>query len=221
MPVPKSTVENSPRKLLRDVVLEKMLVAIQDGTLQPGERLNDDELVRWLGVSRTPIREAIAKLVDYGLVEMEANRYTRVATPTAEQFDEALQIFVGIAELATRWALPKLDDAAAAELVAVLEEVRGHAEHEDRAMNGAVQRYVEATIRFADNSLLVNLSNSIIPRLQFVTLSEDRFMYWDGRFSVDPLIAAIRKRDGDAGGAVIRALGVTLTDLLQRLRASN
>ncbi|MBK0296697.1 GntR family transcriptional regulator, partial [Bacillus sp. S34] len=55
MPVPKSTVENSPRKLLRDVVLEKMLTAIQDGTLQTGERLNDDELVQWLGVSRTPI----------------------------------------------------------------------------------------------------------------------------------------------------------------------
>ena len=45
MPVPKSTVENSPRKLLRDVVYEKMLAAIHDGTLQAGERLNDDELV--------------------------------------------------------------------------------------------------------------------------------------------------------------------------------
>ncbi|MFJ7288426.1 GntR family transcriptional regulator [Curtobacterium sp. AB451] len=220
MPVPKSTVENSPRKLLRDVVLEKMLAAIQDGTLQPGERLNDDELVQWLGVSRTPIREAIAKLVDYGLVEMEANRYTRVATPTAEQFDDALQVFAGFAELATRWALPKLDDAQAAELIDILEQVREHAEHEDRAMNADVQHFVEAAIRAADNPLLSTLSNSVIPRVQFVALAEDRFTFWDGRFSVDPLIAAIRKRDGDAGGAVIRTLGVTLSDLLQRLRAS-
>ena len=59
MPVPKSTVESSPRKLLRDVVYDKMLAALRDGTLQHGERLNDDELVQWLGVSRTPIREAI------------------------------------------------------------------------------------------------------------------------------------------------------------------
>ncbi len=112
MPVPKSTVDNSPRKLLRDVVLEKMLAAIQDGTLQAGERLNDDELVAWLGVSRTPIREAIAKLVDYGLVEMEANRYTRVASPTREQYDDAFQLLFGFAELAARWAVPNLDDAA-------------------------------------------------------------------------------------------------------------
>lgn len=221
MPVPKSTVENSPRKLLRDVVLEKMLVAIQDGTLQAGERLNDDELVAWLGVSRTPIREAIAKLVDYGLVEMEANRYTRVATPTAEQFDEALQVFAGIAELATRWALPKLDDAGVAELVEILERVRMHAEAEDMAMNTDVRHFVEAAIRYSDNSLLETLSHAIIPRLQFIALAESRFTFWDGRFSVDPLIAAVRSRDGDAGGAVIRSLGVTLTDLLQRLRSGD
>ncbi|WP_242089870.1 GntR family transcriptional regulator [Curtobacterium sp. DN_7.5] len=221
MPVPKSTVENSPRKLLRDVVLEKMLAAIQDGTLQAGERLNDDELVAWLGVSRTPIREAIAKLVDYGLVEMEANRYTRVATPTAEQFDEALQVFTGIAELATRWSLPKLDDAGVAELVEILERVRMHAEAEDKAMNTDVRQFVEAAIRYSDNSLLETLSHAIIPRLQFIALAESRFTFWDGRFSIDPLIAAVRSRDGDAGGAVIRALGVTLTDLLQRLRSGN
>ncbi|GGL00133.1 DNA-binding GntR family transcriptional regulator [Curtobacterium luteum] len=221
MPVPKSTVENSPRKLLRDVVLEKMLAAIQDGTLQAGERLNDDELVAWLGVSRTPIREAIAKLVDYGLVEMEANRYTRVATPTAEQFDEALQVFTGIAELATRWSLPKLDDAGVAELVEILERVRMHAEAEDKAMNADVRQFVEAAIRYSDNSLLETLSHAIIPRLQFIALAESRFTFWDGRFSIDPLIAAVRSRDGDAGGAVIRALGVTLTDLLQRLRSGN
>ena len=81
MPIPSGPDNPAPRRLLRDVVFDKMLDAIQDGTLQPGERLNDDELVTWLGVSRTPIREAIAKLVDYGLVEMEANRYTRVVQP--------------------------------------------------------------------------------------------------------------------------------------------
>ncbi len=105
MPVPKSTVENSPRKLLRDVVLEKMLAAIQDGTLQAGERLNDDELVAWLGVSRTPIREAIAKLVDYGLVEMEANRYTRIATPTGKQATDTTQVLGGFMEMAARWGV--------------------------------------------------------------------------------------------------------------------
>lgn len=110
MPVPKSTVESSPRKLLRDVVYDKMLAALRDGTLQHGERLNDDELVQWLGVSRTPIREAIAKLVDIGLVEMEANRYTRVATPTFEDWVTATRATAGFFELSLRWGVPEYSD---------------------------------------------------------------------------------------------------------------
>lgn len=76
MPVPKPVGAASARTLLRDIVYAKMLDAIQDGTLEPGERLNDDQLTAWLGVSRTPVREAIARLESEGLVEMAANRYT-------------------------------------------------------------------------------------------------------------------------------------------------
>ncbi|KIP99506.1 GntR family transcriptional regulator, partial [Curtobacterium flaccumfaciens] len=76
MPVPKSPTSQGPRRLLRDVVYEQMLEAIENGTLEAGERLNDEELTSWLGVSRTPVREAIARLESEGLVEMAANRYT-------------------------------------------------------------------------------------------------------------------------------------------------
>jgi DNA-binding GntR family transcriptional regulator len=179
MPVPKSTVENSPRKLLRDVVLEKMLAAIQDGTLQAGERLNDDELVRWLGVSRTPIREAIAKLVDYGLVEMEANRYTRIATPTAQQFDDALQVFVGFTELAVRWSFPKLDDTDLQEVLDVVEDLRTHADNEDRAANDDLARLLGILVRVADNEIFRTYTTALLPRVQFLALTADQFIFWD------------------------------------------
>ena len=68
MPVPKPSDTTTPRRLLREVVFDQMRDAIVDGTLHPGERLNDDELVAWLGVSRTPIREAVARLHAAGLV---------------------------------------------------------------------------------------------------------------------------------------------------------
>ncbi|MBK0296207.1 GntR family transcriptional regulator, partial [Bacillus sp. S34] len=80
MPVP-STQPAAERKLLRDTVQDKIRDAIMDGTLEPGERLNDDDLIAWLGVSRTPIREALAELARAGLIEMAPNRYTRVTTP--------------------------------------------------------------------------------------------------------------------------------------------
>jgi DNA-binding GntR family transcriptional regulator len=102
MPVPQSTGEPE-RTLLRDSVRQRLRDAILDGTLEPGERLHDDELIAWLGVSRTPIREALGQLATSGLVEMSANRFTRVAKPTPDDVLSALQtlgvLFGGVVRL--------------------------------------------------------------------------------------------------------------------------
>jgi len=220
MPVPKSTVENSPRKLLRDVVLEKMLAAIQDGTLQAGERLNDDELVQWLGVSRTPIREAIAKVVDYGLVEMEANRYTRVATPTGKQAADTTQVLGGFVELAARWGVPKLDASAAKALTEHLEAVRSYSEQQDKRMDAELETVISLLVDAADNELLDKFAESLLPRARFLSLAQGAWQFWDYKHSVDPLRAAIAKRDGDAAAAAIRALTATAEQQADELRAA-
>lgn len=67
--------------------------AVLDGVLAPGERLVDDELIAWLGVSRTPIRTALERLGDGGLVLLAANRYTRVALPDADDLDDARSLY--------------------------------------------------------------------------------------------------------------------------------
>ena len=66
MPVPSVTLP--PRPLLRDEVYERLRDAIVDGTLAPDEQLRDTELATWLGVSRTPVREALLELGRSGLV---------------------------------------------------------------------------------------------------------------------------------------------------------
>ena len=220
MPVPKSTVENSPRKLLRDVVLEKMLAAIQDGTLQAGERLNDDELVQWLGVSRTPIREAIAKLVDYGLVEMEANRYTRVATPTQEQYVDAYQMLFGMTELAARWGIPKLGDEEAAQVSAILDETYAHAQHEDPAISEDVERIIGFLVAATGNELMQTTMTSLLTRAKFVRIGSTEFQLWDLKDGIDVIRAAVSARDGDAAAGVFRALGLSLAAHMERVRAS-
>ena len=112
MPVPRITPEEqAPRRLLRDVVYDKMFVAILDGTLELGERLNDDELVRWLGVSRTPVREAIAKLAEQGLVVIEANRYTKIVAPTFDEFLDIIRTGYDLWSLVMSRGIPNLDDA--------------------------------------------------------------------------------------------------------------
>src|SRR3954447_10904271 len=78
MPVPADRAALE-RDLLRDRAYTTLRDAIVDGTLQPGERLRDQELTEWLGLSRTPVRDALSRLEQDGLVETEPQRLTRVA----------------------------------------------------------------------------------------------------------------------------------------------
>ena len=65
--------------LLRDTVHDRLRDAIVDGTLAPGEVVRDTELAAWLGVSRTPVREALLRLGETGLVRAAPGRSTVVA----------------------------------------------------------------------------------------------------------------------------------------------
>lgn len=78
MPLPQSEIRLS-RTLARDEAYEKLRDWIVQGTLRPAEVLRDQEIARSLGVSRTPVREALRRLEDEGLVETALNRWTRVA----------------------------------------------------------------------------------------------------------------------------------------------
>jgi len=78
MPLPQAEARLT-RALAREEAYEKIRKWIIDGTLRPGELLRDQEIAQSLGVSRTPIREALRRLEDEGFVETALNRWTRVA----------------------------------------------------------------------------------------------------------------------------------------------
>jgi len=89
MPVP-VTGAASPRRLIRDEVFLRLLDAIVDGDLLPGEQLYDAEIERWVGVSRTPVREALNQLAAMGLVEILPQRRTRVTPIESRRLRELL-----------------------------------------------------------------------------------------------------------------------------------
>ncbi|MFL0388923.1 GntR family transcriptional regulator [Curtobacterium sp. 179-B 9B NHS] len=132
MPVP-STQPAAERKLLRDTVQDKIRDAIMDGTLEPGERLNDDDLIAWLGVSRTPIREALAELARAGLIEMAPNRYTRVAAPTEAELLDAYRTLGVIYGGVVRLAVPRFSDAERERVTAVLDDVLARLDADQQA----------------------------------------------------------------------------------------
>lgn len=79
------------RRLLRTTAYDAILDAILDGRLEPGEILRDSDLTQWLGLSRTPIREALNQLAAKGLIEQEVHRYTRVAPLDVDRYEQSAE----------------------------------------------------------------------------------------------------------------------------------
>ncbi len=88
------------RILLRDEVYETLRERIVCGELRAGERLRVRALAEQLGVSRTPLREALRRLEDEGLIEAAASRWTRVAAVDLEQASRVYPILASLERLA-------------------------------------------------------------------------------------------------------------------------
>ncbi|WP_374315591.1 GntR family transcriptional regulator [Microbacterium sp.] len=109
--------------VLGDEVYARLGEAILDGTLAPGARLRDHELADWLGVSRTPVREALQRLERVGLVEVSPHRYTRVSTPNDKAQADTLEFVAYLMGNAARMAVREASDDVLADALAELEAV--------------------------------------------------------------------------------------------------
>src|SRR5579884_1517470 len=107
MPLPKSA-EPLTRVCLSDVAYARLRDWILDGTLAPGEPLRDEALAEALGMSRTPIREALRRLEEEGLAQSTATRRTHVSPVTLTQAREVYPIVAALEALALRQALALL-----------------------------------------------------------------------------------------------------------------
>ncbi|MFD6445153.1 GntR family transcriptional regulator [Promicromonospora sp. NPDC060204] len=141
MPIPNS-VPAIDRRLLRDDVYGRLRDAIVDGSLAPGEQLRDLELAAWLGVSRTPVREALLRLAEAGLVVARPGSSTTVSSLDLREVRGARDVVAAMHEVAVRAAVPGLTEADLDAMRAAEREFREAIERGD----------VEAALR-ADDAL--------------------------------------------------------------------
>ena len=221
MPIPAFT-EPTRRALLRDDVYTRLRDAIVDGTLTPGERLRDQELAAWLGVSRTPVREALLQLGQAGLVLTAPGRSTTVATLDARTLMGAQSVVAAMHRLAVEQAVPLLRAADLAAMRKANERFAAalHRGDPDAAI-AADDDFHGIPVRAAANSAVETVLEQFTPALR--RLERMRFSSLSGRASValhDRLVVLCEAGDVEAAAAVSHETWETLRPLIASLDES-
>lgn len=147
---------------LRDVVFKTLRQAILRGELKPGERLMEIQLANKLGVSRTPIREAIRKLELEGLVLMIPRRGAEVAEIKEKGLRDVLEVRKALEELSVQLACDRITPEQLCELEETAEEFKRSLRSEDvTEIAQADVKFHDVIYKAADNQRLMQLLSNL------------------------------------------------------------
>lgn len=171
MPIPEQ-VEKFRRSLARKEVYTTLQKWIVEGVYQPGEIMRDHDLAEALGVSRTPVREALQRLEDEGFVQTAANRWTRVAQINLDEAKNLYPIIWSLEALAISLAQGYLT----AEHIATMGEA--NARLQQALATGQVVEASQADYDFhqvfiqqADNPDLIRMLKEVKMRLRWLEIT--------------------------------------------------
>ncbi len=181
--------------------------AISDGSIPSNEPLREERLAAALGVSRTPVREALVRLTAEGLVDVDGSGGVRVSVLSSSDLDEVFALRDALETLAIRYACAARDQAGIAELRRI------HAASKDAVAADDVERLLELNTQFhaALNALsgkrrlqnLIELLRDQSRRYRVLALYEES----ERRDSVREhgrLIDLVEAADADAAVALLR-----------------
>lgn len=163
------------RRLLRNDVYAVLLAGIITGDLAPGERLKDGELTDALRVSRTPVREAIGRLQQVGLIRTAPNRYTLVSPLELREIVDVVGVLRLLMPPAIRHAIQGVDVDTELELTVVAERLERESDGSgDASPIDAFQRSAAAILAVIPDRVLAETIENLIPRfVRYVTLSDE------------------------------------------------
>lgn len=210
------------RRLMSDEAYGRILDAIVTGELVPGERIKDTELAVRLGLSRTPVREALNRLVDTGLVEAKPGVYTKITTLNRRDVARTLSVLQALDELAVVTAAPLLLAEDFELMTSINAEFAAAVAREDiRGALAADDRFHRVPVEAADNPLLGRIVDQLHPQIHRILYRKFSTLF-GGENTVhhhDSLIAVLVA--GDAEGAARRSaehwvqLGGLIDDLFE------
>lgn len=158
-------------KVKRSSIREQVYMQIQEwiisGVLKPGDRLKDQELAEALGASRTPIREALLRLEEEGMIQSKANSWTQVAPVDIHQAYRLYPIIWTLEKLAVSFAKENVRQEHIEELESINEELERALQQEDAL--GAQHhdaRFHQVIIDLSENEELIHVLDGLKKKLR-------------------------------------------------------
>lgn len=183
---------------LHEAILNRLRDMIIEGHLPPGARLNEGQIGLQLGVSRTPLREAIKYLASEGLVELVPSRGAVVKTFGAKEVRDMLEVVRMLEQQAGALACRLADDQGIARIRALHDEMLAHYARRDRLayykFNQAIHTGIVA---LADNIALSEVHARLQTRLKRVRfIGHEGAEKWASAVAEhEEMIAALESRD--------------------------
>ncbi|HZZ14280.1 MAG TPA: GntR family transcriptional regulator [Paraburkholderia sp.] len=195
------------RQRLHDTVVDHLRGFIIEGVLAPGVKLNERLLCETLGISRTPLREALKVLAAEGLIDILPNRGALVALMSEVEIREAFELLSGLEAFSGELACERMTSAELAEIKALHYAMLSCRAQNDLpgyyARNHAIHDKINEAAR---NTALTRTYLTVNRRLQALRFrSNFQTLKWDSAISDhEAMIESLESRDGKRMGEIMR-----------------
>lgn len=192
---------------LRDAVFETLREAILKGVLSPGQHLMEMQLAYQLGVSRTPVREAIRMLELEGLVNMVPRKGARVAAISEKSLCDVLEVRRALEELSVRLACTRMEREDLEKLDSINQQFIRACQGDDVVQIARIDESFHAVIyEAADNAKLLQLLNQMQNqmyryRIEYIKMKERRQILVEEHKKI---IHSLARRDADVAAEATR-----------------
>jgi len=210
------------RRSLSQSAYDLLLDEIVSGALPPGARLRDRDVAQRLGASRTPVREALRRLADEGLVEVAPQSATRVAPVDVSAAADAFPVVAGLQGLAARLGTPGLTGDRLTEMSACREAKRtALAAGDVPSAIAADDAFHAVLVAAAGNRELRRSLDRLMPQIRRLDLLHFRALSrHEATDHDDAVLDACRRGAADEAARLVEAsflaLGASVAELLLR-----
>jgi DNA-binding GntR family transcriptional regulator len=210
-------VEPLEREILSDRVKDRILTWILEGELEPGSRIVETRVARQLGMSQTPVREALRDLATLGFVVTEPYRGSRVRKPTKEEFIQAIEVRAELEALAGRLAASRRSEACLVDMEALYRAMLAAADRgdaHDHAVNNT--KFHARIVKSTHNPTLERIWSMLEPfsRTYFTASVPGLDLHWLA-VRHRTILDAIRDQDEDGAAEAMRVHAAEAADLIE------